>query len=157
MNDADNSLKQQIEACQLCTASLPLGPRPVLCFSPSARLLIIGQAPGTRVHASGIPWDDASGKRLREWLGVDAQLFYDEEQVAIMPMGFCYPGRGRSGDSPPRRECAPQWHRQVLAQLPEVQLTLLVGQYAQRVLAQEKSVVRAGGATSVAAPREGLP
>lgn len=98
----------------------------------TARLLIIGQAPGTRVHASGTPWDDASGKRLREWMGVDASLFYDTRHIAVMPMGFCYPGTGVSGDLPPRPECAPLWHDRVLAALPEIRLTLLVGSYAQK-------------------------
>lgn len=122
----------RIRACRLCEAHLPLGPRPVIRGAAQARLLIIGQAPGTRVHASGIPWDDASGARLRDWLGLDPARFYDESRVAIMPMGLCYPGRGRSGDLPPRAECAPLWHPQVLALLPEVELVLLVGQYAQR-------------------------
>jgi len=97
-----------------------------------AKLLIIGQAPGTRVHASGIPWDDPSGERLRQWLGLSVDAFYDTSQVAIMPMGFCYPGKGKSGDLPPRKECAPQWHSALLALLPNIQLTLLIGQYAQR-------------------------
>lgn len=96
-----------------------------------ARLLIIGQAPGTKVHASGIPWDDASGERLRHWMGVDRETFYDSRRIAIMPMGFCYPGRGKGGDLPPRPECAPLWHDRVLTLLPRVQLTLLIGQYAQ--------------------------
>lgn len=98
----------------------------------SARLMIIGQAPGTRVHASGIPWDDASGKRLRQWLNLSAEDFYNEQKVAIMPMGLCYPGKGKSGDLPPRPECAPQWHQPLLSHLPEVRLTLLIGQYAQQ-------------------------
>lgn len=106
-------------------------PRPVVQFSPSAKLLIIGQAPGSAVHASGIPWDDPSGDRLREWTGLDKALMYDPEQVALVPMGFCYPGKGKSGDLPPRPECAPQWHQKVLATLPNDRLTLLVGSYAQ--------------------------
>ena len=118
--------------CQLCAAHLPHAPRPVLRAAASARLLIIGQAPGSRVHASGIPWDDPSGNRLRNWLGIDKELFYNESHVAIIPMGFCYPGKGRSGDLPPRPECAPQWHSPLLSQLPGIQLTLLIGQYAQR-------------------------
>jgi uracil-DNA glycosylase len=125
-------LLQEIRACRLCAAHLPLGPRPVLRVRPSARLLIIGQAPGTKVHASGVPWDDRSGDRLREWLAVDRDVFYDERRVAIMPMGFCYPGvDAHGGDLPPRRECAPRWHSQVLARLPRIELTLLVGSYAQ--------------------------
>lgn len=126
------ALLQRIRACRLCAAHLPLGPRPVLRSRASARLLIVGQAPGTRVHASGIPWDDPSGERLRAWLGIDRDAFYDEARVAIVPMGFCYPGKGRSGDLPPRAECAQTWHPQLLPQLPRIELTLLIGQYAQR-------------------------
>ncbi|PRY09859.1 uracil-DNA glycosylase [Pontibacter ummariensis] len=115
----------------MCEEHLPLGPRPVLRASSTAKLLIVGQAPGTKVHASGIPWDDQSGKRLRQWLGIAPETFYDESRVAIIPMGFCYPGKGKSGDLPPRPECAQHWHQQLLALLPNVQLTLLVGKYAQ--------------------------
>lgn len=122
----------RIRACRLCEAHLPLGPRPVIRGSEHSRLLIIGQAPGTKVHASGIPWDDASGARLRDWLALDKAMFYDESHIAIMPMGLCYPGRGRSGDLPPRPECAPLWHPQVLELMPRVELVLLVGQYAQQ-------------------------
>jgi len=125
-------LLADIRACRACADALPLGPRPVLRASRDARLLIVGQAPGAKVHASGVPWDDASGKLLREWLGVDADTFYDEARIAIVPMGFCYPGRGRSGDNPPRPECARLWFDALLAQLTGVRLTLLVGQYAQR-------------------------
>ncbi len=100
-------------------------------MAASARLLVIGQAPGTRVHATGIPWNDASGKRLRQWMGISDEDFYDESKVAIMPMGFCYPGKGKSGDLPPRPECARQWHQQLLQQLPNIQCTILIGQYAQ--------------------------
>ena len=123
---------EQVDKCRLCAPYLPHTPRPVLRAAESARLLIIGQAPGTKVHASGIPWDDRSGERLRDWLGITPAIFYDEKRVAIMPMGFCYPGKGRSGDLPPRPECAPQWHAQVLATMPDIRLTLLIGQYAQR-------------------------
>lgn len=126
-----DSLLEEIRACRLCEAHLPLGPRPVLQASTTARLLIVGQAPGTRVHASGVPWDDASGRRLREWLQLDVDTFYDEARVAILPMGLCYPGKGASGDLPPRRECRTTWHPQLLPLLPEPRLTLLVGQYAQ--------------------------
>jgi uracil-DNA glycosylase len=125
-------LMTQVRSCTLCAEYLPLGPRPVLIADPRARLLIIGQAPGTRVHATGIPWNDPSGDRLREWLGLDAEQFYDARRVAIVPMGLCYPGRGKSGDLPPRPECAPTWHQRIFSQLPDIQLTLLVGQYAQR-------------------------
>jgi uracil-DNA glycosylase len=125
-------LLREIRACRVCAAHLPLGPRPVLRVRPSARLLIIGQAPGTKVHASGIPWNDRSGDRLRDWLAVDRDTFYDERRVAVMPMGFCYPGvDANGGDRPPRPECAPRWHAQVLAWLPRIELTLLVGSYAQ--------------------------
>lgn len=124
-------LLSDISGCTLCEPHLPLGPRPVVRASATAQLLIIGQAPGTKVHASGIPWDDASGKRLRQWLDVTPEQFYDERVTAIMPMGFCYPGKGKSGDLPPRPECAPAWHAALLAQMPNVKLTLLVGGYAQ--------------------------
>lgn len=126
-----DDLLQRIRACRLCEAHLPLGPRPVLRASATARLLIVGQAPGTRVHASGIPWDDASGRRLREWLQVDDATFYDEKCIAIVPMGFCYPGRAGSGDAPPRPECRATWHGALMPMLPSIGLTLLIGQYAQ--------------------------
>jgi uracil-DNA glycosylase len=126
-----DALLGDIRACRLCEAHLPLGPRPVLQASPSARLLIVGQAPGTRVHASGVPWTDASGERLRDWLRIDEATFYDAASVAIVPMGFCYPGRAGSGDAPPRRECGQTWHPRLLPLLPGVELTLLIGQYAQ--------------------------
>ena len=126
------ALLAEVRACTRCAAELPLGPRPVLKARDSARLLIIGQAPGTKVHESGIPWDDPSGDRLRDWLQVDKDTFYDEGRIAIVPMGFCYPGRAKSGgDAPPRPECAPLWHQPVLAALPNIELTMLVGTYAQ--------------------------
>ena len=132
MDNLDD-LVTEIEACRLCARHLPLGSRPVLRISSTARLLIIGQAPGTRVHESGVPWDDASGERLRGWLEMPPQVFYDRARVAIIPMGFCYPGRNeKGGDNPPRPECAPEWHSRVLAFVPEVKLTLLVGAYAQK-------------------------
>jgi uracil-DNA glycosylase len=125
-------LLDEISACTACAAHLPLGPRPVVqAADPRAKILIIGQAPGTKVHASGVPWDDASGTRLRDWLGVTPDQFYDESLFAIMPMGFCYPGRGKGGDNPPRPECAPLWHDRVRATLPNIKLTLLIGTYAQ--------------------------
>ena len=126
-----DSLLRDVRACRSCAADLPLGPNPVLRAAGSARILIIGQAPGTRVHASGIPWNDPSGDRLREWLQLDREHFYDESRIAIIPMGFCYPGKGKSGDLPPRKECAPLWHDRLLQQLPALQLRLLVGKYAQ--------------------------
>ena len=100
--------------------------------SNTARILIIGQAPGTRVHQTGIPWNDPSGERLRDWMQIDDELFYNEQHIAIIPMGFCYPGKGKSGDLPPRPECAPQWHQRLLAEMPALQLTVLIGQYAQK-------------------------
>lgn len=133
-----DTLLAEIRACRICEAQLPLGPRPVLRASASARLLIVGQAPGTRVHASGIPWDDASGKRLREWLQVDADTFYDTSRIAIVPMGFCYPGKKGSGDAPPRPECRATWHPRLLPLLTGVELTLLVGQYAQAYFLGER-------------------
>ncbi len=120
----------RVRACQLCAAHLPLGPRPVLQFAPEARILIAGQAPGIRVHRSGIPFDDPSGVRLREWLGIDSATFYDAQQIALLPMGFCYPGTGSSGDLPPRRECAEQWRGELLARFNDLQLTILLGNYA---------------------------
>ena len=124
-------LHREIKACTICAEHLPLGPRPVVQFSPRSRILIVGQAPGTKVHASGVPWDDDSGDRLREWLGLDKAAFYDPDTIALVPMGFCYPGRASGGDAPPRKECAPQWHDRVLGLLPDDRLTLLVGAYAQ--------------------------
>lgn len=124
-------LLQQIRSCRICEDHLPLGPKPVLRANSSARLLVVGQAPGTKVHASGIPWDDQSGKRLRQWLGLEPSEFYDETKVAIVPMGFCYPGKGKSGDLPPRPECARHWHEKVLSLLPNIRCTLLIGKYAQ--------------------------
>ncbi|WP_227103906.1 uracil-DNA glycosylase family protein [Chromobacterium rhizoryzae] len=125
-------LLQAVRACRLCADSLPHGPRPVLQWHPDARILIAGQAPGRRVHASGLPFDDPSGERLRDWLGVDKTVFYDETRIAILPMAFCYPGTGPSGDLPPPPQCAAAWRRPLLAGLPHLQLTILLGQYAQR-------------------------
>ena len=124
-------LLREIRACRMCEAHLPLGPRPVLAASASARLLIVSQAPGARVHESGIPWDDASGRRLREWLQIDEATFYDAQRVAIVPMGFCYPGRADSGDAPPRPECRATWHPRLLPLLRKVEFTLSIGHYAQ--------------------------
>lgn len=126
------NILEEINSCTICKENLPLGPRPILKVSSESKILIIGQAPGTKVHASGIPWDDQSGKELRRWLGVDKEIFYDTSVFGIMPMGFCYPGKGKSGDLPPRPECAPAWHRSVLNYLPQVKLTLLIGQYSQK-------------------------
>jgi len=124
---------REVRACRICEAELPFGPRPVVQLASTARLLIVGQAPGSKVHQSGIPWNDASGDRLRDWLGLDRSTFFNKARVAILPMGFCYPGAGQSGgDNPPRPECAPRWHERLLKHLPGLQLTLLVGQYAHR-------------------------
>ncbi|MBS0400424.1 MAG: uracil-DNA glycosylase family protein [Proteobacteria bacterium] len=125
-------LLTDIRRCNACVAHLPLGPRPILQAATRARILIVGQAPSVRVHLTGVPWNDASGNRLREWLAISREDFYDASRVAIVPMGFCYPGRGKSGDLPPRRECADLWLDQLLARLPHIELTLLIGQYAQR-------------------------
>lgn len=127
------TLLTEVRACTLCHDHLPLGPRPIVRIKPSASILIIGQAPGTKVHETGVPWNDPSGDRLRDWMQVDRDIFYDEARIAIMPMGFCYPGRNpKGGDAPPRPECAPTWHDRLLAHLPDLSLTLLVGSYAQK-------------------------
>jgi uracil-DNA glycosylase len=145
MNDLE-TLLQEVRACRVCASELPLGPRPILRAQTSSRLLIIGQAPGTKVHESGVPWQDASGERLREWLGISVEQFYDESVVAIIPMGFCYPGRdAKGGDLPPRPECAPLWHPRLLSHLLDIELTLLIGGYAQKraLGAQAKNTVTA--------------
>ena len=129
--EAFDSLLAAVRACRVCAAHLPLGPRPVLQIGAAARILIVGQAPGAKVHASGIPWSDRSGDRLREWMGMDAGTFHDATRIAIVPMGLCYPGRAASGDLPPRPECAPLWQARLRAQMPRVELTLLIGGYAQ--------------------------
>jgi uracil-DNA glycosylase len=132
MTDTIETIFRDIRACTHCAADLPMGPRPVVRGTASARVCIIGQAPGVRVHRSGVPWDDPSGKRLRGWLEVDDETFYDEDRFAIIPVGFCYPGTmANGGDYPPRKECAPLWHAPVLNALKNVELTLLVGSYAQ--------------------------
>jgi uracil-DNA glycosylase len=123
-------LLKEIRACRYCEAHLPLGPRPVLRAAETSSILIVGQAPGTKVHASGIPWDDQSGRKLREWLDMDDELFYDETHIAIVPMGFCYPGKGKGGDLPPRPECAELWHEKLFSQLVNIRYTLVLGQYA---------------------------
>ncbi|HXM84530.1 MAG TPA: uracil-DNA glycosylase family protein [Stellaceae bacterium] len=129
--DRLDALLTEIRACRVCAKHLPLGPRPVVRVSASARILILSQAPGTRVHETGLTFNDRSGDRLREWLGIDRNTFYDESRVAVLGMGFCYPGRdAKGGDLPPRPECAPLWHPRLLAELPKVELTLLVGSYA---------------------------
>lgn len=131
MQDSLAQLLDHIRACRHCAADLPRGPRPVVQAAPQARLRIVGQAPGRKVHETGIPWNDASGDRLRAWLGLSSAQFHDPARVAIMPIAFCYPGKARSGDNPPRPECAPRWHDALNARLPAIGLTLLVGQWAQ--------------------------
>lgn len=130
MPDFDQ-LTLQIDRCTLCEASLPDSPKPILQANTEARILIIGQAPGRITREQGRPWDDASGERLRSWIGIDRQEFYISKFLSIIPMGFCYPGKGRSGDLPPRPECAKTWHAKLLAAMPDIQLTLLIGKYAQ--------------------------
>lgn len=124
-------LLSEVRACTICEAHLPLGVRPVLQIHPKARILIAGQAPGLKVHQSGVPFDDASGNRLREWMGITRETFYDPKQIAILPMGFCFPGTGKSGDLPPREECEPAWRKQLLGLLQNLELTLVLGKYAQ--------------------------
>jgi len=124
------SLLQEIRSCKVCANYLPLGPRPILEVTPNSKILLVGQAPGRVVHESGTAWSDQSGKKLREWLGVDEETFYDTANFGIVPMAFCYPGKGKTGDLPPRKECAPLWHQPVLDQLENLQLVLLIGSYA---------------------------
>lgn len=126
------SLLNNIRACTICAPYLPHSPKPVLAAAPTSKILLIGQAPGSKVHQSGILWDDASGNNLREWLQMDHETFYNPNNLAVVPMGFCYPGKGKSGDLPPRPECAVTWHAQILSQFKSLKLTLLVGNYAQR-------------------------
>ena len=124
-------LLQKIAQCTICAPHLAHIPRPVVSVSSKSRILIIGQAPGRIVHESGIPWDDKSGENLRNWMGIDNTIFYDPKKIGIVPMGFCYPGKGKSGDLPPRKECAPFWHEMLLSQMKNVELILLIGKYAQ--------------------------
>jgi len=149
-------LAVEARACRICEGHLPLGPRPVFRVSTTARLLIVGQAPGTKVHETGIPWNDASGDRLRDWLALDRDTFYDVARIAILPVGFCYPGvDSHGGDLPPRRECAPSWQNRFLALMPSIELILLVGSYAQKfhLVARRKPRMT----ETVAAWREYLP
>ena len=125
-------LLSEIRQCDICSEHLPFGPRPIIEASVKSKIVIVGQAPGIKVHESGIPWDDQSGKKLREWLGVESQSFYNTDHFAIVPMGFCYPGKGSSGDLPPRKECAATWHHSVFAAFKNVKLMLLIGTYAQQ-------------------------
>lgn len=125
-----NKTLEDVRSCEHCIKDLPHGARPIVQVHPSAKILIAGQAPGAKVHASGIPFDDPSGDRLRSWMGVGKKAFYDATTIAILPMGFCYPGTGKSGDLPPRKECAALWRQDLLNLMPEIQLTLVVGLYA---------------------------
>jgi uracil-DNA glycosylase len=133
------NLLHDIKQCTICEKHLPLGSRPIVSAHPDAKIVIIGQAPGTNVHKTGIPWDDPSGKQLRKWLGITDGIFYDETKIALMPMGFCYPGKGNSGDLPPRPECAPQWHQMILDNMPKVELIILIGMYSQNYYLKEKA------------------
>lgn len=148
-------LLTEVRACRVCEPHLPLGPKPVIRASHTARLLIVGQAPGTRVHASGLSWNDPSGDRLRDWMAIDRDIFYDEARIAVLPMGFCYPGKGARGDLPPRPECAALWRAPLHAALPQIEFTLLIGQYAQRYYLGKRK--KATLADTVHAWREYLP
>jgi uracil-DNA glycosylase len=130
MSENLDILLKEIRKCHICERHLPLGPNPVVRAKSTAKIVIIGQAPGTKVHQTGIPWNDPSGDKLREWLQLDREIFYDENKIAIIPMGFCYPGKGKSGDLPPRPECAPEWHERLFQQLPNLEMILLAGSYA---------------------------
>ncbi len=146
----------KVRSCQLCESHLPFDPRPVIQAASTARLLIIGQAPGTRVHQTGIPFNDPSGDRLRKWLGIDRNLFYDKTKIAIMPMGLCYPGKNpKGGDLPPRPECAPLWHQKIRSYLPDIKLTLLVGRYSQIYYLGDKA--KKSGTETIYSWREYLP
>ena len=131
-------LLQEIRTCTICQTHLDHAPRPILSISNDSKVLLIGQAPGQKVHHSGIPWQDASGKNLRSWLGVDESTFYDPKYFGILPMGFCYPGKGTQGDLPPRKECAPQWHQMVIKKCQEIKLTILLGKYAHQYYLRNK-------------------
>lgn len=130
-------LLEEIRQCQICSEFLPNAPRPILQASSNSKILIIGQAPGQKVQQSGVPWDDQSGDELRRWLGVNKEQFYNPDLFALMPMGFCYPGKGKSGDLPPRAECAPAWHQRLLVKMTQIKLTLLIGQYSQKYYSGE--------------------
>ncbi len=130
-------LLAEIRQCNICASELEFGPRPVLAADSKSKIAIIGQAPGSIVHRTGIPWDDKSGENLRNWMGINNEQFYDPKNIAIIPMGFCYPGKGKSGDLPPRKECAPQWHDTILKELKNIKLVLLIGSYAQNYYLKE--------------------
>ena len=132
-----DKLLTEIKKCTLCRSFLPLAPRPILNFSQSAKILIVGQAPGIKAHTSQTPWNDASGDRLRDWMGVDLETFYNEKLIAITPMGFCYPGKGKSGDLPPRPECSQKWMHQILSHLKNIELKIIIGSYARDYFIKE--------------------
>ena len=132
MNRKLNNLLKEVNDCRLCEEHLPLGPRPVVQASSQAKILIAGQAPGRKVHETGIPFNDPSGDRLRDWMGIDKTLFYNDSKIALVPMGFCYPGTGKSGDLPPRPEYADAWREKLLSNLPNIELTLVLGQYSHK-------------------------
>ena len=134
-------LLKEIRKCTLCENYLKDGVNPVLAAHPKSKIVIIGQAPGIKVHKSSIPWNDKSGERLRTWLNVSTETFYNEEFFAIIPMGFCYPGKGKSGDLPPRKECAPLWHQKLMNIMPELELLILVGSYAQNYYLKDKKTL----------------
>ncbi len=150
-----NTLLCTIRRCQLCKEKLPYAPKPILRADARARLLIVGQAPGIRVHRSGIPWNDPSGNRLREWLAIDRKIFYDQEKIAIIPIGYCYPGTGPNGDYPPHSICSKTWRKPLLEKLPHIRLTLLIGQYAQKIYLGQRR--KSNLTKTVAAYREYLP
>lgn len=139
MTEPLKRLIQRIEHCQICSKALAHEPRPVFSFSSKSRIIIIGQAPSIKVHTSGVPWKDASGRLLREWLAVDEALFYDADCFALMPMGFCYPGKGKNGDLPPRKECAPLWHDSIFERMEEYTLIILIGMYSQAYYLRDKA------------------
>ncbi|MGZ2368987.1 uracil-DNA glycosylase family protein [Ancylomarina sp. YFZ004] len=134
-----DKLIKEIRNCRICESNLPLGPRPIFAAHPQSKIVIIGQAPGLVVHKTGIPWDDKSGDNLRNWMGITNESFYNVENIALIPMGFCYPGKGKSGDNPPRKECAPQWHNILLSQIEKPELIILIGKYAQEYYLESKS------------------
>ena len=150
-----NTILNKIRRCEVCIDHLPLGPKPIVQFSALSKIVIIGQAPGRQVHETGVPWNDASGKRLREWMHVDETTFYSPDLFSILPMGFCYPGKGVSGDLPPRPECAPLWHFRAFKYFKYSPLILLIGQYAQRYYL--KKDFKSGLTETVRSYREYLP
>jgi len=133
------ALLNDIRSCTTCIDHLDAGPRPIVAATSKSKIVIIGQAPGSIVHRTGVPWNDKSGENLRNWMGIDNDTFYDASKIAIVPMGFCYPGKGKSGDLPPRKECAPLWHEQLLNQMTNVELILLIGQYAQKYYLEKQA------------------